>query len=132
MTYLYEKRGPHYHWVLDVFARMGLPLFDGMREQVHACTIDPSLCVETCSFFSIQCTKDNKSRMQKLRKQKEERVKKLHIQHKQKCAEQSKRYVQIVLNIVDCAVGLMYIYCYMYIRASSFCNCVHVSVRTCV
>lgn len=102
MTYLYEKRGPHYHWVLDLFARMGLPLFDGMREQVHTCVIDPSLCVETCLCFSIQCTKDNKARMQKLRKQKEERVKKLRIQHKRKrVEEQSKRYVPIVLNMVD-------------------------------
>ena len=34
MTYLYERRGPDYHWILDLFERMGLPLFNGMKEQV--------------------------------------------------------------------------------------------------
>ena len=34
MTYLYNKRGPEYHWVLDLFARMNLPYLDGMQEQV--------------------------------------------------------------------------------------------------
>ena len=34
MTYLYEKRGPDYHWILNLFERMGLPVLDGMREQV--------------------------------------------------------------------------------------------------
>jgi len=35
MTYLYEKRGPEYHWILELFQRMGLPLFDGMKDQVR-------------------------------------------------------------------------------------------------
>ena len=26
MTYLYEKHGPEYHWILDLFQRMGLPI----------------------------------------------------------------------------------------------------------
>ena len=34
MTYLYGKRGSDYHWVLDLYHRMGLPEFDGMREFV--------------------------------------------------------------------------------------------------
>ncbi len=33
-TYLYEKRGPQYHWILELFDRMGLPRFDGIKEQV--------------------------------------------------------------------------------------------------
>ena len=37
MTYLYSKCGPEYHWILDLFERMGLPLFDGMKEQVYIC-----------------------------------------------------------------------------------------------
>ena len=35
MTYLYEKIGPEYHWILELFQRMGLPLFDGMKDQVR-------------------------------------------------------------------------------------------------
>ena len=34
MTFLYGKRGNDYHWVLDLYARMGLPEFDGLREFV--------------------------------------------------------------------------------------------------
>lgn len=37
MTYLYKKRGPEYHWILDLFQRMGLPVLDGMKEQVCCC-----------------------------------------------------------------------------------------------
>ena len=37
MTYLYEKRGPEYHWILDLFQRMGLPILDGMKQQVCTC-----------------------------------------------------------------------------------------------
>lgn len=35
MTYLYEKKGPQYHWVLELFEQMSLPVLDGMREQVY-------------------------------------------------------------------------------------------------
>lgn len=34
MTYLFTRKGSGYHWMLDLFERMGLPLFDGMKEQV--------------------------------------------------------------------------------------------------
>ena len=37
MTYLYEIKGPQYHWVLELFERMGLPVLDGMKEQVCIC-----------------------------------------------------------------------------------------------
>ena len=32
MTWLYKKRGPQYHWLLDLFKRMGLPILSGMAE----------------------------------------------------------------------------------------------------
>lgn len=35
MTYLHKKWGPEYHWILDLFTRMGLPVLDGLREQVR-------------------------------------------------------------------------------------------------
>ena len=32
MTWLFKKRGPQYHWLLDLFERMGLPIQTGMAE----------------------------------------------------------------------------------------------------
>ena len=32
MTWLTGKRGIQYHWLLDLFRRLRLPLFDGMEE----------------------------------------------------------------------------------------------------
>ena len=32
MSYLYEKKGASYHWILDLFSRLRLPLLDGMQE----------------------------------------------------------------------------------------------------
>lgn len=34
MMYLFGKHGVDYHWMPDLFQRMGLPLLDGMKEQV--------------------------------------------------------------------------------------------------
>lgn len=34
MTYLYKTRGPEYHWIIELFERMDLPVIDGMKEQV--------------------------------------------------------------------------------------------------
>ena len=32
MTWLISKKGTQYHWLLDLFSRLQLPLFDGMEE----------------------------------------------------------------------------------------------------
>ena len=32
MTYLYSRCESDYHWVLDLYTRMGLPELDGMKE----------------------------------------------------------------------------------------------------
>ena len=32
MSYLYEKKGASYHWILDLFSRLRLPVLDGMQE----------------------------------------------------------------------------------------------------
>ena len=34
MTWCYQQRGPQYHWIMDLYSRMGLPLLDGIREIV--------------------------------------------------------------------------------------------------
>ena len=31
ITYMYEKRGPQYHWVVELFERLKLPVFDGVQ-----------------------------------------------------------------------------------------------------
>lgn len=35
MTYMYEKRGPQYHWVIELFRHMKLPVFDGVLEALE-------------------------------------------------------------------------------------------------
>lgn len=32
MTYMWEKRGKEYHWIPDLYKRLGLPLYEGMEE----------------------------------------------------------------------------------------------------
>lgn len=32
MTYIYNKHGPSYHWVPELFRRLGLPVFEGLQE----------------------------------------------------------------------------------------------------
>jgi len=34
MTWLYSNRGPQYHWISDLYQRMGLPILDGVQEMV--------------------------------------------------------------------------------------------------
>ena len=35
MTYLYTKCGPQYHWVVELFRRLKLPVFDGVRRALE-------------------------------------------------------------------------------------------------
>ena len=35
MTYMYEKRGPQYHWVVELFKRLRLPIF-GVQAALEA------------------------------------------------------------------------------------------------
>ena len=35
MTYMYSKHGPSYHWVPELFRRLGLPVFEGLEEQLE-------------------------------------------------------------------------------------------------
>ncbi len=36
MTYMYTKRGPSYHWISDLYQRLKLPVYDGLREALEA------------------------------------------------------------------------------------------------
>ena len=63
MTYLYDRRGPDYHWILDLFGRMGLPLCDGMKEQVIENGVNTyiyHLCVN-CLLFILHSVSNTTS-----------------------------------------------------------------------
>ena len=34
MTWCYKRKGPHYHWIIELYSRMGLPILDGIGEMV--------------------------------------------------------------------------------------------------
>lgn len=51
VTYLCGKRGSEYHWILDLFQRMGLPILDGMKQHVCTCS---NIAVECIHFTGIQ------------------------------------------------------------------------------
>ena len=36
MTYMYNKRGPRYHWVPELFKRLKLPIYDGLQEHLES------------------------------------------------------------------------------------------------
>lgn len=36
MTYMYTRRGPSYHWIPDLYQRLGLPVYDCLREVLEA------------------------------------------------------------------------------------------------
>ena len=35
MTYMYRKRGPQYHWVVELFRRLKLPVYDGVHRALE-------------------------------------------------------------------------------------------------
>lgn len=81
MTYLVKCQGPTYHWVRDLFLRMGLPEVDGVDEIMR---------------------RENDERMKRLETQKTERVKKRRVTFKQKRQEeQRKRWESQSLSIPD-------------------------------
>ena len=51
MTYLYEKRGAGYHWIIDLFERMGIPPFEGIREQV--CCSSSKIHTQSCICMNL-------------------------------------------------------------------------------
>ena len=36
MTYMYQKCGPQYHWVVELFERLKLPVFEGVQAALEA------------------------------------------------------------------------------------------------
>jgi len=44
MTWCYHHRGPQYHWIIDLYSRMGLPILDGIQEMV---------CIENIYFLDF-------------------------------------------------------------------------------
>ena len=40
LSYMIEKHGVKYHWLLDLFKRLKLPIFDGMKEGLEKANRD--------------------------------------------------------------------------------------------
>ncbi|KAK3732460.1 hypothetical protein QZH41_014903, partial [Actinostola sp. cb2023] len=69
MTWCYKNRGPEYHWIIELYSRMGLPVFDGIQQM---------------------CQDDNKQRMVKLGKKQTLEGKRGRIQLKVNRVEEQK------------------------------------------
>ena len=41
MTWCHSNRGPEYHWIPELYSKMGLPVLDGIQEMV---------CIYVCSL----------------------------------------------------------------------------------
>ena len=54
MTYMYRKRGPQYHWVVELFRRLKLPVYDG----VHRALED----FNNLRMKKLECEKTEKSK----------------------------------------------------------------------
>ena len=68
-------------------------MFDVAINEQCLPSVNYLLCLHICTTFYLQCVKDNISRMTKLKKRKEEKVKNARIEHKKhRAEEQSKRY----------------------------------------
>ena len=39
MTWCFKNKGPHYHWIIDLYSKMGLPIFDRIQEMVSVSAI---------------------------------------------------------------------------------------------
>lgn len=61
MTFLFSRRGSDYHWMPDLFQRMGLPLLDGMREQVFTFVM-PGMCTYQVFFICANSVRRTISR----------------------------------------------------------------------
>ena len=72
MTYLIKRKGSTYHWVLELFGRMGLPQLDGIEEII---------------------SKENLGRKKRLNYHKTDNAKSKRVAFKQRRQqEQKKRY----------------------------------------
>ena len=51
MTWLFKNRGPQYHWIVDLYSRMGLPMFDGVQEMVRSFICSSVDCYVVLEFM---------------------------------------------------------------------------------
>ena len=35
MTYMYERHGPQYHWIPELYRRLNLPVYDGIQQALE-------------------------------------------------------------------------------------------------
>ena len=48
MTWLHKVKGPQYHWIVDLYSPLGLPVLSGIREMVN------SNCIQNTVFFTLK------------------------------------------------------------------------------
>ena len=65
MTYMFKEKGPGYHWILELFNRLNLPLFDGMKEAVVMANTD---CMKKIEKSREKQTKTERVRLLMARK----------------------------------------------------------------
>ena len=46
MTWLHKVKGPQYHWIVDLYSRLGLPVLSGIREMVN------NNCIQNTVYFT--------------------------------------------------------------------------------
>lgn len=76
MTWLHKVKGPQYHWIVDLYSRLGLPVLSGIREM---------------------CQHDNEERMRRLERYRTETGKRKRVQRNINRAEEQelrKKYVK--------------------------------------
>ena len=76
MSWMLKKKGPSYHWLLDLFKHLNLPVLDGVQEALH---------------------KSNESQMTALRNAQTEKAKQYRLKHKNARLEEQeerKRWVK--------------------------------------
>uniref|UniRef100_A0A1X7UDS5 Uncharacterized protein n=1 Tax=Amphimedon queenslandica TaxID=400682 RepID=A0A1X7UDS5_AMPQE len=74
MFWMYVHKGPAYHWLLDLFDRMGLPRFDGMAEALKASWFKSVLKVK---LHDVKC---KRRRARKIHRQSEQVACKLWVE----------------------------------------------------
>ena len=81
MSWLFKKRGPQYHWLLDLFERMGLPILAGKAE---ALKLSNCKRANTLKYRKTKEAKKKRSQSKSKHKEEEQHQRKAWGKKKQK------------------------------------------------
>jgi len=76
MSWLYQKRGSTYHWIIELYQRLKLPTFDGMLEAVQTASEVQmkNLAKKRTEVAKEQRTQWKKARAQEQQEQQERKL----------------------------------------------------------